>query len=98
MTKRDPGWLRTYWKWFTATLLAVFVVGFGIPEIVGIANPGVGGTYTESIQDWTGIPEGAVTGGWIGITMLLAGLAVWFPVHLQGWWPWEKDPGEGVGS
>lgn len=89
---RDPAWLRTYWRWFTVGIAAVLLLGFGIPETIAIINPGQGGTYTEVIQDGLGISQGAVTGGWVALTVLLVGFVAWFLPHLQGWWPWEKKP------
>lgn len=91
--RRDPSWLRAYWRWFTVGIAAVLLLGFGIPETIAIIDPGRGGTYTEVIQDGLDIPEGSVTGGWVLLTALLTLFVAWFVPHLQGWWPWEKDPG-----
>jgi hypothetical protein len=89
--RRDPSWLRRWWPLFTALAGMLLLVGFGAPETVAIWHPGEGGTYTESIQDWLGVGEGQTTVGWVVLTVLLAGFAVWFPLHLKGnILPWEK--------
>lgn len=46
-------------------------------------------------REWLGVaPDG--TGGTVGVTLLavaLLGFAVWYPLHLRRWWPWERDGG-----
>jgi hypothetical protein len=90
VSRQDPGWLRRWWPMFTALAGLMLVCGFGAPEAVAVWNPGVGGTYTESIQDWLGVGQGQTTVGWVVLTALLAGFAIWFPVHLRNGWPWER--------
>lgn len=86
---RDPGWLRRWWPLY-ATLA---VLAFAVPETVAIVAPGEGGTLTEATQDWLGTGGGQVTAGWVAMTVLVAGFAVWWPGHLLGWWPWERRGG-----
>ena len=90
MRPRDPSWLRRWWPWFTALAAGLLVVGFGAPETVGVWHPGVGGTYTESLQGWLGTDDGDVTLRWAVLAGGLWAFAIWFPPHLLGWWPWER--------
>ena len=98
MTRRDPAWLRRWWPLW----LALVVLGFAVPETVALVSTGEGGTLSEMTREWLGLdPDGAgTTVGWVILTVILAGFAVWFPVHLKkGWWyerprrkgwPWER--------
>lgn len=84
---RDPGWLRRWWLFYTVLI----ALAFAVPETVGIISSGEGGTFTESIQGWLGTGDGAVSVGWVTLTVLLVGFVVWFPLHIKGGvWPWEK--------
>lgn len=90
MSDRDPGWLRTHWRAFTALAALLLLVGFGVPEAVAIVHPGVGGTYSEVLRSWLGTEDGGAGWGWWALTAVLVTFAVWFPVHLRRWWPWER--------
>lgn len=84
--RRDPGWLRHWWPLY----LVLVALAFAIPETVGVVSSGEGGTLTEMTQEWLGVDEGATTVGWVVLTVLIAGFAVWFPIHLRSGWWWEK--------
>lgn len=87
-TRRDPGWLRAWWPLW----LAVVGIGFVGPEAVALISEGEGGTLSEMTREWLGLsPDGAgMTVGWVALTAVLVGFAVWFPIHLKrGWW-WER--------
>ncbi len=88
--RRDPQWLRRWWPMFTVLAALLLVVGFGGPEGVALIDPGVGGTYSEWWRDVLGTQNGDVTPGWVILTVILLGFAVWFPGHLLRWWPWER--------
>lgn len=83
---RDPGWLRRYWP----VGLAVAALAFVGPEAVAIVADGEGGTLSEWSRDQLGTSDGQATMGWWALTAVLAGFAVWFPVHLRRAWPWER--------
>lgn len=85
MTRRDPAWLRRWWPLW----LVVVALGFAVPETVALVSNGEGGTLSEMTREWLGLdPDGGgMTAGWVVLTVVLAGFAVWFPVHLKkGWW------------
>jgi hypothetical protein len=84
---RDPGWLRRYWP----VGLAVAALAFVGPEAFAIAYQGDGGTLSEWTRDQLGTSDGQATIGWWALTAVLAGFAVWFPVHLRHGWPWERQ-------
>lgn len=86
--RRDPQWLRRWWPLW----LAVVALGFAVPETVALVSGGDGGTLSEMTREWLGLaPDGAgMTVGWVVLTVILAGFAVWFPVHLRRGWPWER--------
>lgn len=96
MTRADPSWLRRWWPLFTALAALVLVVGFGGPETVAVADSGIGGTYTEWIQDALGTADGDATWGWWVLTGGLVLFTVWFPVHLRNGWPWERKADRGT--
>ena len=85
---RDPGWLRAWWPLW----LVVLGVGFVGPEAVALVSEGEGGTLSEMTRPWLGLdPDGSgMTVGWVGLTVVLLGFAVWFPLHLRKLWPWER--------
>lgn len=93
MSRRDPGWLRRWWP----LALVLAALGFAVPEAIALADDGRGGTLSEMSREWLGVaPDG--TGGAVGVTVLtlvLAGFAVWFPLHLRRWWPWERPDDDG---
>src|SRR5690606_3800527 len=95
MDGRDPGWLRRWWPLWLVLLAA----GFAVPETVALASGGDGGTLSEMTREWLGVaPDG--TGGTVGLvvlSVLLAGFAVWYPLHLRRWWPWERSQDGGSG-
>lgn len=86
---RDPGWLRRYWP----VGLAVAALAFVGPEAFAIVSDGEGGTLSEWSRDQLGTSTGQATAGWWTLTAVLAGFAVWFPVHLRRGWPWERRSG-----
>ena len=90
MSRQDPGWLRAHWRAFTVLAALLLVVGFGVPEAIAIVHPGEGGTYSEVLRGWLGTEDGGAGWGWWLLTAILAGFAVWFPIHLRSWWPWER--------
>jgi len=85
---RDPGWLRRWWPLW----LALVGLGFAVPETVALVSTGEGGTLSEMTREWLGMsPDGTGgTIGWVALTVVLAGFAVWFPIHLRKGWPWER--------
>lgn len=84
--RQDPGWLRRWWP----LGLAAAALAFAVPETIAIIAPGEGGTLSEMTREWLGTEGGAATVPWVVVTVLLAGFAVWFPVHLRRGWPWER--------
>jgi hypothetical protein len=88
--RRDPGWLRRWWIAWTVLAGVLLLVGFGVPEVIAIADPGQGGTYTESLQEWLGTTDGGAGWGWWALAAVLVGFVAWFLPHLRGWWPWER--------
>lgn len=86
--RRDPGWLAAWWPLW----LAVVGLGFVGPEAVALVSDGEGGTLSEMTRKWLGLnPDGSgMTVGWVVLTVVLLGFAVWFPLHLRKWWPWER--------
>jgi hypothetical protein len=84
--RRDPGWLRRWWP----LGLVIAALAFAVPETIAIVAPGEGGTLSEMTREWLGTESGGVTAGWVVLTVLLGGFAVWFPVHLRRGWPWER--------
>lgn len=88
MSRRDPGWLRRWWP----IGLVVAALAFAIPETIAIIAPGEGGTLSEMTREWLGTEGGAVTAGWVVLTVVLVGFAVWFPLHVKGdILPWERN-------
>lgn len=92
MSRQDPGWLRRWWPFY----VALAVLAFAVPEAVALATPGDGGTLSEMTREWLGTSEGGVTAAWVALTVVLVGFAVWFPLHLRRWWPWERPRDEEV--
>lgn len=88
MSRQDPGWLRRWWPFYVALAL----LAFAVPEAVALASPGDGGTLSEMTREWLGInPDGTGgTIGWIAMTTVVAGFALWWAGHLRKWWPWER--------
>lgn len=84
--RRDPPWLRRYWP----LGLAVAALAFVGPEALAIVHDGEGGTLSEWSRDQLGTSDGQATAGWWTLTALLAGFAVWFPLHLRRMLPWER--------
>lgn len=86
-SRRDPGWFRLYWP----LLLLVGVPAlFGVPQGLALWFPGAGGTASEWTRDVLGVAGGAPGARfWVFLTCWIA-LALWFPLHLLRWWPWER--------
>lgn len=72
--------------------MVLVALGFAVPETVALVSTGEGGTLSEMTREWLGMsPDGTGgTIGWTVLTVVLAGFAVWFPVHLRKGWPWER--------
>lgn len=83
---RDPGWLRLYWP----VWLALVVLTFAVPETVAIVASGEGGTLSEMTREWIGTTEGQASAGWVAMTVVAGGAAVWWIGHTRSWWPWER--------
>lgn len=84
--RRDPGWLRLYWP----VWLALVVLTFAVPETIAIIASGDGGTLSEMTREWIGTTEGQASAGWIVMTVVAGGSAVWWIGHTRSWWPWER--------
>lgn len=87
--REDPRWLRT---WFWPAWLTVLAVSFAVAETWALVHPGRGGTMSERKREWLGIhgKDKDIRVGWAVMTVALAVFAVWYPVHLMEWWPWER--------
>lgn len=88
MSRQDPGWLRVWWPMF----VVLGALAFAVPETIALVAPGDGGTLSEMTREWLGIAADGTGGtvGWVILTVVLGGFAVWFPVHLRRGWPWER--------
>lgn len=73
--------------------MVLVALGFAVPETIALVSTGEGGTLSEMTREWLGLaPDGGgMTAGWVALTVLLAGFAVWFPIHLKKGWPWERS-------
>lgn len=86
-------WLRRYWIVFSVAVVLMLAVGFGTPQGVALwlGEPGdgfVAGTYSETLAPWLGRL-------WLPLMIGLLVFAVWFPLHLRRWWPWERPREQG---
>lgn len=89
--KRDPLWLRT---WYWPLYIVVAILGFAIPEAIAIVSKGDGGTKSDKWREWLGVGANNQSKdlrvGWGILAAVLILFAIWFPVHLREWWPWER--------
>lgn len=75
-----------WWLW-----LFVSLVGFAVLELAALTNSRPGDTLSESLRRWFKVED---DGKWartekilLGLLLIFAGVGVWLPGHIFGWWP-----------